>query len=642
MSDPFVIQNQDNSIKENRLENYFSRGLEGDFLFGLGEDSGSLRFSINKKKIFLLFGAIVVCLLVLLVRLFYLQITQGSYFRNIAEGNRIRIKPVRASRGVIIDRDNRLLVRNISRFSLFFIPADLPQDEIELNRVLSAVARVLGKSVEELKILVEQSWKFSYEPVLMKEDVPYEQAVLLEIESANLAGVFLERVPRRQYIETGGGLSHILGYTGKLTADEYEALKDQGYLINDDIGKTGVEKTYELFLRGKYGLKKVEVDFLGKEEKILSTLESERGQDLILSIDFDLQKKANEFLRDYGAKFKAGSGTVIIANVNTGELLALVSWPDYDNNLFAAGISIEDYQALTEDANKPFINRAISGEYPPGSTFKLVEAAGALEEGIINEKTQVFSTGGIKIGEWFYPDWKAGGHGRVTVTEAIAESVNTFFYYIGGGYEDFKGLGLERISYWAYLFGLGQESGIDLIGEEDGFLPTKQWKMKYKGKPWYIGDTYHLAIGQGDILVTPLQVLNFTTAIANGGILYQPRVVLGLVDRSKKEKFLLEPKIIRKYFVSDNNLGIVREGMREAVIYGSLQGLNSLPVEVAGKTGTAQIGGDKEPHAWFTGFAPYREPEIAVTVLVENGGEGSRVAASIGREIFKYYFENKD
>jgi len=383
---------------------------------------------------------------------------------------------------------------------------------------------------------------------------------------------------------------------------------------------------------------------LGKEENVLSTAEPVRGKDLILAIDFDLQKKASEVFKNTAKEYGATKGVVIIMDVNSGAVLTFLSLPDYDNNLFSLGVSDSDYQALITDEEKPLFNRAIAGEYPPGSTFKLPELVGALEDGIVAADTHVFSTGGIRIGEWFFPDWKAGGHGRVTATKAIAESVNTYFYYIGGGYEDFEGLGVERINHWAYLFGVGQELGIDLLGEEDGFLPSKQWKLKYKEEPWYIGDTYHLAIGQGDVLVTPLQVASYTMAIANGGKLYKPHLVLGLKDTNDEGSGIeyLRPEIVRENFCSKENLNIIREGMRDGVVYGSSRGMSWLSVDVAGKTGTAQVGGDLDPHAWWTGFAPYEEPEIAITVLVENGAGDVQVAIPIAREILRYYFERNE
>ena len=264
-----------------------------------------------------------------------------------------------------------------------------------------------------------------------------------------------------------------------------------------------------------------------------------------------------------------------------------------------------------------------------------------MEEGVINENTSFLSTGGLRIGEWFFPDWKAGGHGTTNVRSAIAFSVNTFFYYIGGGYGDFKGLGLTGLVKYSKLFGLGDLTGIDLNGEAAGFVPTSAWKETTKNEPWYIGDTYHFAIGQGDVLVTPLQVANYTAALANGGILYQPHLVSKILDSNNQVVQEILPKVIRKDFISAQNMNIVREGMRQTVVSGSGRYLNSLPVSAAGKTGTAQWSSKKANHAWFIGFAPYENPELAITVLVEEGVEGSTIAVPIAYDIFNWYFSNK-
>ncbi|MCK4554296.1 penicillin-binding protein 2, partial [Candidatus Parcubacteria bacterium] len=283
----------------------------------------------------------------------------------------------------------------------------------------------------------------------------------------------------------------------------------------------------------------------------------------------------------------------------------------------------------------------ISGEYPSGSTIKPVIAAAALEEGIISEHTSFTSVGGIKVGQWFFPDWRAGGHGITDVRRAIAESINTFFYYIGGGHQDFKGLGIDRIYKYGELFGLNAQLGIDLAGEVSGFLPTKKWKEETKGERWYIGDTYHLSIGQGDILVTPLQVANYTSVFANGGALYRPHLVKQILSGGDKVFKEVEPVIIRDNFIGDYNIEIVRQGMRRTVTAGSARSLQSVPVAVAGKTGTAQWSSKKNHHAWFTGFAPYDNPEVVITILVEEGGEGSDVAVPIAKEFLEWYFGNR-
>ncbi|MEK7097236.1 MAG: penicillin-binding transpeptidase domain-containing protein, partial [Patescibacteria group bacterium] len=288
--------------------------------------------------------------------------------------------------------------------------------------------------------------------------------------------------------------------------------------------------------------------------------------------------------------------------------------------------------------DNPLFNRAVSGEYPSGSTIKPVMAAAAFEEGVITEKTSFLSSGGLRIGEWFFPDWKAGGHGVTNVRKAIAESVNTFFYYIGGGFQDFIGLGIERIVKYEKMFGLGSQTGVDLPGEASGFLPSKEWKEKTKNEKWYIGDTYHVAIGQGDLTATPLQIAMFTGFFANNGKIYRPHFVREILDSKDNPAKEIEEDPIRENFISDYNIKVVREGMRQTVTAGSARSLSLLPVEAAGKTGTAQWSSKKDPHAWFTGFAPYDYPQIVFTILIEEGREGSTVAVPIAKEFLEWYF----
>jgi penicillin-binding protein 2 len=264
-----------------------------------------------------------------------------------------------------------------------------------------------------------------------------------------------------------------------------------------------------------------------------------------------------------------------------------------------------------------------------------------LEENVINENTSFLSTGGLRIGQWFFPDWKAGGHGITNVRSALANSVNTFFYYIGGGYQDFSGLGLERMVKYEKLFGLDAQTGIDLPGEANGFLPSKDWKLKTKGEAWYIGDTYHVSIGQGDILVTPLQVADYTAVFANGGFLYRPHLIRQVLNSSDQPIAVPDIKPIRSGMVSQKNLEIVRQGMRQTITGGSAQSLQGVSVPVAGKTGTAQWSTTKNNHAWFTGFAPYDKPQIVITILIEQGGEGSSVAVPIAKDVLNWYFDRE-
>ena len=581
---------------------------------------------------------------IILARVAWLQIIKGDYYYNLAEGNRIRIARIEANRGIIYDSSNRPLVRNVANFLLYFVPADLPENEQEKRSIIERLSQILGTlspaDIENILTAVKPKSLESYQPLFVTDNIEYNKAMLLYLESDKMPGVYLSNKTKREYNLSSLSLSHILGYTSKINQTELDKYGSE-YLPIDYIGKTGIENFWENELKGQSGKKQIEVDALGKEKKIINQLAGADGHNLVLSIDIDLQKKLEETITNALKKSKLNKACAIALDPNNGEILALVSLPSYNNNLFARGITNDEYQALVSHPDQPLFNRCTSGEYPSGSTIKPVLAAAALEEGIINENTSFISTGGLRIGEWFFPDWKVGGHGVTNVRKAIAESVNTFFYYIGGGYGDFVGLGIDRMVRYEKIFGLGKQTGIDIIGEAKGFLPTKDWKETIKGERWYVGDTYHAAIGQGDITVTPLQVANYTAVFANGGLLYRPHFIRQVLSSDDKIIRQVDHKPIKSNVVSSENIKIVREGMRQAVAAGSARSLASAPVAVAGKTGTAQWSSNKPNHAWFTGFAPYDKPQIVITILIEQGGEGSSVAVPIAREVLEWYFSNK-
>ena len=299
----------------------------------------------------------------------------------------------------------------------------------------------------------------------------------------------------------------------------------------------------------------------------------------------------------------------------------MVNLPSFDSNDFSGGITNENYQKYTEDKNLPLFNRTIAGTYPPGSTIKLIVSAAALQEGIVNYTTVFNSVGGLRVGSWFFKDWKAGGHGITNVTKAIAWSVNTFYYYVGGGYNDFVGLGIDRLTKYFKMFNLSEITGIDIPGEKTGFIPSETWKKEKKNERWYIGDTYNISIGQGDLLVTPLRVALWTSIVGNGGKIVTPHFGVKLTDPITKAETILYKGNEKKVNVNPSHLGIVQQGMRECVTIGSCKLLQTLPFQAGGKTGTAQWSSTKDTHAWFTSLAPYDDPKIVVTVMVEEGGE---------------------
>lgn len=575
----------------------------------------------------------------------WLDLVHGGRYRASAEGNRIRIAPVPAERGVIYDRDGRLLARNIPDFTLTVTPADMPRDPQERAALLVHLAESIGATPVDIERQLRDYPPDLASAVPVKEHLTYEQAVLLDVQSGQMPGISLKAGTKREILLSpeGGGdpvmsLSHVIGYQGRINEAEYARLKGEGYLPTDAIGKAGVEASYERQLRGTYGRKQIEVDAFGREQKVLASDEPVQGQDLTLTIDYDLQAVAERALRSSAALNGRRRGSAVAMDPKTGEILALVSWPSYDANVFARGITAKEYQALLADENRPLFPRAVSGTYPPGSTVKTVVAASALAESVITAGSTVRSTGGIRVGRWFFPDWKPGGHGTTDVIKAIAESVNTFFYAVGGGWEQIEGLGIGRLVKGFRLFGLGSKLGIDLPAEASGFVPTEEWKERVMEEPWYIGDTYHVSIGQGGMLVTPLQVAAWTAVFANGGSLVRPHVVKSI--RSDRAIELVGTHVIDDQVVPEEAIATVRRGMREAVLSGSARSLRLSPWTMAGKTGTAQWRDGEPTHAWFTGFAPYDDPKIVVSVLVEAGGEGSRAAAPVAREIMESYLRS--
>lgn len=590
-----------------------------------GDAQEFLGVSVSDRNIMMLFVCISIGIGLLFFRTAYVQIVEGKSLAFLAERNKIKTVVLPARRGVLYDKNGIVLVHNEPSFSLQVIPSELPRDYAEKDAFFQKLASLLRMSREDVKNKIKES-KDPYQPVFLAENIEYTPALILDTAISDMTGVSLVVRERRKYLFDGmQSLSHVVGYTGRISEEELKSHPD--YLRNDSLGKDGLESQYESALHGKHGKKEIEVDALGDEKEILSEEKAEDGKNMTLTLDSVMQKKAEEVLQKVMKDMHKKRGVFIVSDPRTGGILAMVSLPAYDANLFARGISKDAYQKLLDDKDTPLFHRAIRGEYPSGSTIKPAIAAAGLDAKIITKTTSVLSVGGIHIGSWFFPDWKSGGHGRTNVVKAIAESVNSFFYILGGGYGNQKGLGIGSLASYLGRFGFGAKTNIDLPHERVGFIPTPEWKKEVKKEPWYIGDTYHLAIGQGDFLVTPLQMSVMTTYFANGGKSYRPRMVGEMPSQ-----------IFRENVVSAESVSLVREGMRQTIKAGSGRRLNTLPVSSAGKTGTAQWGSEKPPHAWFIGWAPFDNPQIALTILVEEGEEGSRSGVSVAYDFLKWYF----
>lgn len=648
-SDPFVIQ--DGRFKDGKIDTVYRAEWSEDAYISEAGQKEKMKSSFNKSRLLVLGIFISLFMFVLLSKTAWLQIVKRDYYYSMAEGNRIRIERLEPKRGVIYDRFLRPLVRNRANFMLYFLPIDLPRKKEDLVKIVDDIVSIVGDiGRDSLLQKIGSISRYSldaYQPIFVIDNIPYEAAMKLYLKSSDWPGVVLSNRTNREYLSYGiskassttqfFSLSHIMGYTGKINDQELKIVGNE-YLPIDYIGKMGIEYFWENELKGRSGKKEIEVDALGKEKKIAGQEDAQDGHNLVLSLDALQQVKLEEIFDKYLKELKLTKAVGLVTNPSNGEILAMVSLPTYNNNVFARGIKSNEYEKLLKEEDRPLFNRAISGEYPPGSTFKPIVLAGALQEKVVSEDTSFLSTGGIRIGQWFFPDWKAGGHGRTDARSAIANSVNTYFYTIGGGNGDFTGLGVERIGEYAKIFGLDSQTGIDMAGEQNGFVPTAEWKEEEKKERWYIGDTYHLAIGQGDLLVTPLQVAAYTGVFANKGKLYRPHFVKYILSGEDKPVSETEIVPVRENFIDDYNLKVVREGMRDTVAYGSARSMLIVPVPVAGKTGTAQWSTKKANHAWFTGFAPFDNPEITITILVEEGGEGSTAAVPIAREFLQWYF----
>ena len=633
-----------------------------------------------KRRLWAFRGIVILAFLIFAFQMWRLQIVEGEHYQMLADLNRFRLVPIEAARGVIYDRHGRILVQNIPSFAVTIIPAYLPEDEQEEMAVFSRLSTLLEIPISTaaasagpfspqrgIKEMVDEARDAApYRPLTIKTNVDRDTVFIIEEEHLDLPGVLVEIDPVRQY-PNGDLVSHIIGYMGYIPGEQAETYAARGYDPNNDkVGLTGVELTFEEELRGSKGYKYSEVDVAGREVRALGDPQPPLlGHNLILTIDLDLQQFTEETLRQsmekaeayFGEPSRVESGVAIAMNPQTGEILSFVSLPSYDNNLFASGISQEDWAWLTEDPGRPLVNHAISGQYPPGSAFKIVPAAAALEEGVVNRRTTLTCQGTLWLPNKYFPDdpelaqqfycWihKYGrSHGPLNIVQAIAQSCDIFFYQITGGLKEFQGLGLERLAEYAHSFGLGQPTGIDLPGEAPGLVPTQKWKRLNYAESWTTGDTYNVAIGQGFILVTPLQLLNATAAVANGGTLYRPQIVYQVTDAEGQVIRPFTPEVLGQVPVSEENLAIVREGLRAAVEWGTGWGANLEGVAVAGKTGTAEYPGPRDEeghlptHAWFTAFAPAEEPEIALLVFVAGGGEGAATAVPIATEILRYYF----
>jgi len=574
-----------------------------------------------KEQIFI--GTIFLIFFVIVLRLWQLQIIETDKYKKLAEQNRIRIIKIPAPRGIIYDRNGIPLVENIPSFSVSVSYEYL--DKID-TKILSKILKV---PEEELKTKLEKKPESMYMPVTLKEDLTFKEVAMLEARKSELAGLIIETEMKRSY-PFNKGTSHLLGYLGKITEEQ---LKTDPSLSNFPpyfmIGQTGIEKIFDEKLRGIPGEKIVEVDALGRELRLIKETSPVKGDDIYLTIDILLQDAAYKAL-------EGKEGAFVAIKPDTGEILAMVSTPSFDPNMFVSGVSSQYWSELTADSKNPLLNRAVQGLYAPGSTFKIVTALAGLEEGVVTpDRILVNCTGGITYGKWTFHCWKKGGHGAVNLRRAIIESCDVYFYKLG------EILGIKKLHKYATLLGLGSPTGLNIFNEKSGLVPDEEWKKNVLKSNWFLGDTFNTAIGQGFLKVTPLQMAMVVATVVNGGIKNKPYIVKG--QANNKENLNFDKTNIE--FIKNALSGVVNEPAGTAFT------AHSSIIKFGGKTGTVQVVSKKikekfsskhlEHHAWFVGFAPVDKPEIAFSIIIEHGGSGGGVAAPVAKNILESYINKK-
>jgi penicillin-binding protein 2 len=589
-----------------------------------------------QRKIYLLSIAAAVVFLVLLSRLWFLQFIEVDRLREMSENNRLRFIPVAASRGALLDRNGKVLVNNTPSFSLAVIPNEVKDREYLLDNLV----RVLKIDRSELVSRWQKGkGRAKYFPIILASGLTRDQVEYFEENSLRLSGLEIEVKPVREYSE-GALAAHMLGYIAEVSEKELDNPDFADYNPGDYIGKNGIERSFENYLHGDDGGRQIEVDARGRFLRTISEKFPVTGQSLQLTIDMELQKAAEKALGDKAA-------AAVVLDVNSGEILAMASSPQFDPALFTSRMPPEQWQAYLEDKRRPLENKALKGQYPPGSTFKIITALAGLAEGLIDENTTVNCTGEYKVGNTTFHCWNRKGHGRVNLRGALRESCDVYFYMLG------EKLGVDRIADYARRFGLGALLGIGVEGEKSGFVPTSAWKEKKTGVKWYRGETLPVSIGQGSLLATPVQLAAMTAGVATDGTIYRPHLVKKILDKDGKTAKEFLPEVLKKVELKPEHFRLVREGLWAVVNEprGTGAAARLYEVKVAGKTGTSQVvkmRDDKKAaayqhrdHALFVAFAPYDKPEVAVAVVVEHGEHGGGAAGPVAGQVLRKYFELK-
>lgn len=597
--------------------------------------------AVLKKRVEFTIIVMVTFIAVLVVRLWFLQINQSDLYVQKALNNRVRKLEISAPRGNILDRYNRIIISNRPLFNILWIRDDAEDPDL----VLKKMAHILNEDISDiLDSIRNEGTHPNYVPIRLKEDVTWETVAFIENHSLELPGIRIEAVPSRKY-NYGNMGSHIIGYLAEISKSELQKQKRAEYTGGDQIGKMGLEKIYEHELRGEKGERIFEVNVHGLEQQELKLNEPLPGNDIQLTLDIDLQQKAEEAMAGH-------SGAVIAMDIHTGELLALSSSPQLNLGHFIGGISQKNWDSMINDPLNPLLDKTIQGQYPPGSTYKIVTALAGLMEGVITPETNIPCYGSFELHGRRYGCWKKWGHGKhVDLKKALAESCDVYFYQIG------QEVGVDKLAIYAKSLGLGEKTGIILENEKTGLVPTKEWKHRVKNEGWQQGETVSVSIGQGFNLTTPLQVCLMTATLANDGHLYKPQLLKAIKDQDGSTIQTFQPEVKGTAFGTTKEFNLIRKGLYAAVNSpnGTGKAAQLETIKIAGKTGTAQVVHlaqfkDVEiedipvkyrDHAWFTCYAPADKPEIAVTVMVEHGGHGGSAAGPVAKAVLEEYFRKK-
>ncbi len=575
-----------------------------------------------------------ICFLVVAGTVFYFTVVRGQNFADAAIRNKTVNFSVAPPRGAILDRNGKTLVQNVPSFDILVVVRDLPKDSKMRASEIAKVAGILDQSVDEFSIMIrEQSKKGAV--FFVATNLPKEK--VLAIKNINPRGFYLLTGTRRSYVD-GHQFSHVLGYVGKVTKEDL--LNDPYYLPSDSVGRIGIESAYEESLRGTHG----KITFTKKDEQGASQ-DPVIGNSVVLNIDADLQKKLYSDMFEVLRSANLGGASAVVQDPRTGAVLALVSFPSYDNNIFSDTVSQDEFRQLFESKLRPLFNRAIGGLFNPGSTIKPFIGMAALFEKIVTPATTIQDCLSITIPNpanpsdpYVFSNWRPDT-GLFNLRRAIAQSCNVYFYTVGGGFGDILGLGIQKIAKYLSAAFANKKLGIDIGGEEAGFVPTPEWKERTRGEPWYQGDTYNTSIGQGDLLVTPLWLNTYVSAVANGGTIWRPQVAQKIITTDGQELQVFEPQKLGKLPFDQASIDEVHSDMRETVLTGTAKLLQDVPVAVSAKTGTAEVIKGRRINALFTAFAPSDNPTLSITILVEGSASNEGYAIRVANTVLKWWFD---